>query len=158
MAQWRRPEFTVLALLALFALVMPSLTWACPVTGRIGPAATVCKSSVNGSLPSDVMPCCRQMKGRTTAECFTKCCKSVPQLPGSDTNKSAALTQSHGDMSSILNHLANAAHAVLITFALPTAPPTIEPPQATTCDDVSVTPLLSQYAPSALAGRAPPLS
>ena len=104
------------------------------------------------------MPCCQQMPGGTNAECFTQCCKSVPQLPGGDTNKNTALAQTHSNTSSILTHLSQVAHGILITFALPTAPLTIEPPQATTCDDIPVVPLLAQYAPSALAGRAPPLS
>lgn len=57
-----RSFMTVLALLSLLATVMPSVAWACPVTGRIGTAVEVCAASAKSRHTTvSQMACCRKM-------------------------------------------------------------------------------------------------
>lgn len=137
MAKWCRPQFTALALLALLALLLPSLAWACPITGRIGGAATVCNYPANGgdSTTSDSatsMPCCAQMQRG-------QCCKPTLQLPGSDDSKDTSVIQPHADSRSILTRLTEAPHAVVDTaMVYPPAPRSIDPPHGYILCDIAV--------------------
>ncbi len=152
MVQWRRPRWIVLALLALLALVSPSLTWACPVTGRTGSAATVCDHSMSGAAASDsaTMACCKQMTMQSG------CCKALPPLPEGESSTNS-LASSHADTASALAQLSKVAHATGVVIMPPLAPLVIEPPHGFAAAD-SDTSLLSQSTPPVFAGRAPPLS
>jgi hypothetical protein len=75
MKVWLRIPFSLLALLAMFATMMPGTVWACPMTGRIDAASRVCLGvmpSMSGEMP------CAHMGG--------KCCKplSVPASQADD--------------------------------------------------------------------------
>lgn len=157
MKKWLHSSMTMMALLALFALGVPSLAWACPVTGRTGNAATVCDRSPNGGT-SVAMSCCARVQAPGTG-CMGQCCKSVPQPSGSDQNKDTAAAPSHADTASLLSQLTQAAHTTLVVSTLPTIPLTMEPTHRVDVgDSPSETHLLAQHAPAAFAGRAPPLS
>lgn len=149
MTGWRRPQFTALALLALLALLMPSLAWTCPVTGRAGAAATICNHPTDGGSSAAVMPCCANMRDG-------KCCKPLPQLPNNDSSRDTALAPTHVDASAILSHLSQAACTGFVVFVLPPAPLVIAPAGITSDDPVFDAPLSSQHAPPAASGRAPP--
>jgi hypothetical protein len=154
MAQWRRPQFAALALLAILALLLPSLAWACPVTGRTGAAETVCLHPANGGRSTTLMPCCAHMAQMQR----DKCCKPTSQLPSSDNGKDTSLAQPHADSRSILTHLTQAAHAVVdTTMVYSLTPLSVEPPHGSMLCDIAVgTPFTFQHAPPLTAGRAPP--
>ncbi len=156
-----------MALLALLALVAPSFVWACPITGRTGSAATVCAAPTGfiqgAAKAAGIMPCCAHMQAPAQASgatCLGVCCKSVPQLPQSDQDRGTPPIQAHADTLSVLAHLAKATLATLLASALPPAPLAVEPPQGLAFHNAaaSSTPPLAQHAPSASAGRAPPLA
>lgn len=66
-----RVPLSILALLAMFATLMPGTLWACPITGRIDAASRVCTMPVmSGEMP------CAHMGG--------KCCKPVSSPPQTD--------------------------------------------------------------------------
>lgn len=75
MKAWLRVPFSILALVAMFAMMMPGTVWACPMTGRLDVASRVCL----GAMPtvSGEMPCVRF---------GSKCCKplSVPASQNDD--------------------------------------------------------------------------
>jgi hypothetical protein len=152
MAKWRRPQFAVLALLALLALLLPSLAWACPVTGRTGAAATICNYPANGGDSATPMPCCEHMRRG-------QCCKLTSQLPSTDDSKDTFLAQPHAGSRSIITHLTQAARTVVDTaMEYPPVPPTIEPPHGSILCDIAVDSSFTfQHAPPLTAGRAPPL-
>lgn len=158
MSQWRRLPFILMALFALCALTVPSFAWACPVTGRSGTVSQVCVVASAAAQQGQVMSCCssasRVQNGN--ANCLGTCCKSIPQLPGSDSTKNTAPSQAGASISGLLAQLSQSAHAVFI-LASPVAPLSIEPPLAASWDDASVAPLLTQYAFSLFAGRGPPV-
>ena len=157
MNQWRRLPFVLMALFALFALTLPSLAWACPVTGRDGSATEVCIRAAKSASSQQTMPCCLSAS-RASAKsmnCLGTCCKAVPQLPSQDSTKNTALSQAHSDLSSLLDQLSQTAQVVLVS-ALPVAPLIIESPHAL-WGDASVAPLLTQHEFSLFAGRGPPV-
>ena len=70
MKAWLRIPFSILALLAMFATMMPGTLWACPMTGRVDAASCVCLGvmpTMSGEMP------CAHMGG--------KCCKPVSAPP-----------------------------------------------------------------------------
>lgn len=156
MKKWLRSSTTMMALLALFALGVPSLAWTCPVTGRTGNAATVCDRSPHIKAPV-AMPCCAKVQATGTG-CLGQCCKSVPQPPGSDKDKDTATTQAHFGTASLLSQLIQAAHSTFVVSTLPAIPLIIEPKRGIEVGDSPPNAhLLAQHAPAAVAGRAPPL-
>jgi len=157
MKKWLRPSMMVMALLALFASALPALSWACPVTGRIGEAATVC-NRLPANKASAAMPCCakRQAAGKS---CLVRCCKEVPQPSGSDKEKNTAPTLTHADTLSVLAQLSQGTRPTPVAFTPPCTPLVIEPSSRFAPRDADCAPLpLSQSAPAAFAGRAPPIS
>lgn len=161
----------VVAFLAIFSLVAPSFAWACPVTGRTGTPAQVCDRTPSSQAMSSevmtgmggessggissVMTCCIQSGA---IQCLNTCCQSVPQLPH-ENEKINTLEQAHTSTATLLSHLSQAAQTIHIVWALPVAPLVIEPSRVVALhDDTSVLPLSPQHAPSAHAGRAPPVS
>ncbi len=158
MNQWRRLPFVLMALFALCALTLPSLAWACPVTGRSGSATEVCISATNPASSQQTMSCCSSAlkASAKSANCLGTCCKAVPQLPGGDSNKNTAFSQAHPNLSGLLAQLSQTTQAVFV-IALPVAPLVIESPHAL-WDDASVAPLLTQHEFSLFAGRGPPVS
>lgn len=152
MKKWLRPSLMTMAVLALFASLLPSLIWACPVTGRTGTVNTVCNRSQDGS---SVMSCCAKVEAHD-ANCMVQCCKSVPH-PASNDGGNSIPARAHIDTAALVSQ-SLAAPVILITPAPPLAPLALEPLQTFAFGDSDVTPLLAQDAPSALAGRAPPLS
>ncbi|BCM89759.1 hypothetical protein IAD21_01606 [Abditibacteriota bacterium] len=86
MKVWLRVPFAILALLAMFATLLPETVWVCPMTGRVDVATRVCAMpTVNGQMP------CAKFGG--------KCCKplSVPASPANDddSGRSHIFTASH---------------------------------------------------------------
>ncbi len=158
MSQWRRLPFILMALFALCALTVPSFAWACPVTGRSGTANQVCLVASAAVQRSQVMSCCSSASNVHTnnANCLGTCCKSVPQLPGSDSTKNTTSSQASASISGLLAQLSQSAQAVFI-LASPVAPLSIELPQTALWSEASVAPLLTQYAFSLFAGRGPPV-
>jgi hypothetical protein len=154
MALWRRPHFAILALLALLALQLPSLAWACPVMGRSTAAETVCRPAANSDNSATLMPCC----AHTPSMRHAPCCAPTSQLPG-DSNKDTFLTLPHADSRSILAQLAQAAHTGVDTaIAYPPTPLDVELPHACNQRDIALdSPFAFQNAPPLTAGRAPPL-
>lgn len=72
MKAWMRVPFSLLALLAMFATLVPETLWACPLTGRVDTAARVC------ALP--------MKSGRTPcAHTGGKCCTPL-SVPASQTD------------------------------------------------------------------------
>ncbi len=69
MKKWLRPSMVVLALLALLASALPSSVWACPVSGRVGSAATVCK----GVMPATIAV--SEATSQPCAHAGGRCCK-----------------------------------------------------------------------------------
>lgn len=147
MQTWRRLPLTLLALLAMFATMLPQTLWACPMTGRVASAARVCE----GVMPivKGEMPC---------AGSGSKCCKplTVPASQGDDSQSSPAFT-------------AQNQAPIALAVALPTfevAPFVAPTPQTFQSPAVRVylarftnsPPLFwTQHRPLSLAGRAPPL-
>jgi len=155
MAQWRKPRWIVMALLAMLSLVAPSFAWACPVTGIVGTPAQVCPSTADSSARTPApMPCCA---GQQAANCLSLCCKSVPQLPSQDSSKSLQVEQSHTAGVAVLSHLTRVANMAVVLFEMPPAPLQVEPPHGhSSFEDAPPIPLTAQHAPEAHAGRAPP--
>lgn len=158
MNQWRRLPFVLMALFALCALTLPSLAWACPVTGRNGGATEVCIRAANSASSQQTMSCCVSASkvSAKSASCLGACCKAVPQLPSQDSTKNTALSQAHSDLSGLIAQLSQTTQAIFVT-ALPVAPLLIESPHAI-WGDASVAPLLTQHEFSLFAGRGPPVA
>lgn len=151
MQKWRSPVLTILAVLALFASALPSLAWACPMTGRIGTLATVCNSSsLNAAQP---MRCCSHGQ----AKCMKSCCKPIPQPPEND-GKSSTSPPQLDRANSLLTPPAVSFQTSLLSFALPSLPELASPSLPGWTDySPSSSSLGSKYTPEAHAGRAPPL-
>lgn len=64
MKRWLSPAYQWLAFWAIVALQMPSPSWACPLTGRIGATAAICRDMPPGD------PCSAHKSG--------SCCKFLP--------------------------------------------------------------------------------
>lgn len=157
MKNWRRPSLAIVALMALFAPLLPQVAWACPLTGRVDSPSLVCQ----GALPMAAAPMveapvagkmpCAQLGGH--------CCKplAVPGPWGSD-----------GKSPLTLNVVASV-DAVALTAPQHTSSQTLmvvaaEAPQTAPALRVWLTRFTnsppvrsSRYRPAALAGRAPPV-
>ncbi|MBV9468451.1 MAG: hypothetical protein JO316_25325 [Abitibacteriaceae bacterium] len=151
MKQWRNSLFTVLALLGLMASAVPSLAWACPMTGLVGSADSVCRK-----VGAHAGCCCHcAMPG-------SKCCQQLP-VPPSDTNNNSrhdtALSHSAVAPGAILHYLSQTAQTTSVVGTLP--PPALSlAPQLNFLGERWVRPplLKPQHAPPAAQGRAPPVS
>lgn len=162
MSLWRRLPFTLMALFALCALTLPSLVWACPVSGRVsvsvGNAPQICRDATQNMAAA--MPCCAPTHDAPNGamqmpSCLGKCCKPIAQLPSQDSNKNSALHQGSAEFSGLLDQLSQAAFPVILP-APSVAPLIIESPKRAIWDD-SIVPLSpAQFAPGSLLGRAPP--
>lgn len=87
MKLWRCPSTALLALLAMFATMLPQTLWACPMTGQIGTVETMCKMASAANTAAAPSMRCTHLGG--------KCCKpiSIPPQQGDDKNHpTAALT------------------------------------------------------------------
>ena len=143
-----RVPFALLALVAMFATMLPQALWACPMTGRVDSAARVCQGMmpmVNGTMP------CAKMGG--------KCCKPVSVPSSQDDGDSH-----HTPAFTVLGHpLEPSPFAVPTVESTPFIVPSGEAPQAPTVGMYlarftnSPPAYLSRYRPAALAGRAPPV-
>jgi len=151
MKAWLRVPVSVLALLAMFATMMPEAVWACPMTGRVDVASRVCLGAmpmVNGDRMGGDMPCTRF---------GSKCCKPL-SVPASQNDNDSSECQ-----------LFAAANQVpfSIAFALPTASAT---PFVVPCVEAFEAPALrvclarfgaprfwTVHPPLSVAGRAPPV-
>jgi hypothetical protein len=156
MKAWLRIPFSLLALLAMFATMMPETVWACPMTGRIDVASRVCLGampSMSGKMPSmsGDMPC---------AHMGGKCCKPL-SVPASQTD----------DDDSGRQHIFAAAHQVSFSFdivapVVDTAPFVV--PATVSFEAPAVRFYLARFAnsppafwtqhrPLSVSGRAPPV-
>jgi len=79
MKVWLRVPFSLLALLAMFATMMPGTAWVCPMTGRLDVAPRVCAMPTMSGAMSKAMPC---------AHMGGKCCKPL-SVPASQTDVSS---------------------------------------------------------------------
>ena len=143
-----RIPFALLALLAMFATLLPQTLWACPMNGRVDRASRVCL----GMMPvvKGEMPC---------AGSGSKCCKPVT-LPASQTDDS----QSNPAFTTTISQA-----PTLLALALPTfeVAPFVAPTTQTFLSPAervylarftnSPPPSWTQYRPISLAGRAPPV-
>ena len=144
---WRRLPLTLLALLAMFAPMLPQTLWACPMAGRVASAARVCEGvmpMVNGE-----MPCAGS--GR-------KCCKplTVPASQGDDSQSNPAFTaQNQAPMSfAVAAPVFEVAPFVVPTFQTPQSPAV----RVYLARFTNSPPLFwTQHRPTSLAGRAPPV-
>ena len=112
MRKWQSPWWTGIALLALIVSGLPSLAWACPMSGRVSDAATVCTHMEGGA----VMPCCARGMAGMARSCFRTCCKPV-NLPSSS-NERSLTTVARTSTYVALGRLHRSAHAGT-TLALP---------------------------------------
>ncbi len=146
MKAWQRIPFSILALLAMFATMIPGTVWACPMTGRVDTASRVCAMPMaRGQMP------CAHMGG--------KCCKPV----------SAPTPQTDDD--SGRPHVFAAADHVSFSFAFvapvvdgaPFVVPSVGVFEAPAVRSYlarfanSPPPLWTQFRSPCLAGRAPPV-
>ena len=153
MKKWRSPSLVVIALLALFVSTLPSLAWSCPVTGRIGNAATVCKGMTPPTAAATAQPCARP---------GSKCCHQVPlpTLPNNsdDNQKVTSAVFSTNGMSDLVSLLADHGKVGHIAAVLPTSPSVVPPPLDQVFLKNNPPPsFLLQHRPAAVSGRAPPL-
>ena len=159
MRAWRNPFLAIVALVALTATTLPVSAWFCPVTGRIGSAATVCAMpggtgiSTAGASGNDSsrtsMPCCAKVEN-------SQCCKSLPQVPNGS-GQTSTLALPHADSASILNCLAKAAPTGVLAAILPYRQ-FIKPIGGLYSFGFRTLRPLSQNAPPTNGSRAPPLS
>lgn len=153
MSQWRRLPFVLMALFALCALTLPSLTWACPLAARGADVARICSATSKQSAVA--MPCCAPDNSAQMPLCKARCCELIPQLPTENSDKNTALPQAHAEFSGLLAQLSGAAHAIAVPV-LAATPLAVEPPLAVHWPDETVLISPTQIAPGALLGRAPP--
>jgi hypothetical protein len=150
MRSYSRSAMALLALLSLLATLVPSLAWACPVTGRIGTPLEVCASSAPNRSPSaPQMRCCRK---KLAGAGMKSCCHVVVApnpLPGVATlaDKTENRTPPFVQLCSVLDCI-----GIASTAARPLIAPVL--PTYHTRD---VSPLHSQHAFSLHSGRAPPV-
>ncbi|MDQ3812448.1 MAG: hypothetical protein M3347_00695 [Armatimonadota bacterium] len=152
MKKWRSRPWIIGSLVALLAAVMPSLAWACPMTGRIGDAAIVCHCAKAAATLATTPAC---------AESHGKCCKQLP-VPSSDTNQDSRENilafRSQLATVSLSPQLTKIAQAGPIPLALPSPPPSLVPVRGLIFDrNLSPPHLAGQHAPPTHAGRAPPV-
>ena len=148
--KWRSPIWNVIALVALFANLLPSFVWACPMTGRTGAPNAICGHS-SSRTSSSVMPCCRNSGAG-------KCCKLMPKLPISS-HENIALTATNSDENQLLSQRSERTDCGFPVADLPSATHLILALHG--CASLrsdSTLPLFAQHAPPVSAGRAPPLS
>ena len=148
MKKWQSCFWTVLTLVALFAATLPSLVWACPMTGQIGDAATICQQMMPQSGISSTSPCADPHR----------CCKPL-SLPTSNehnqTTSAVAQNRLIGAPSQFFqtSQTSSSATAVLLSsFTL-----SVEPQRLNSRPTALLLPLRSQHRPLSTAGRAPPL-
>lgn len=147
MQTWRRLPLTLLALLAMFAIMLPQTLWACPMNGRVASAARVCE----GIMPmvAGEMPC---------AESGNQCCKplTVPASQGDDSHSNPAFTAQN--QAPTVFAVALPAFEVA-PFVVPTSQTLQSPAERLylTRFTNSPPPFWTQYRPLNLAGRAPPV-
>jgi hypothetical protein len=151
--KWRSPLWIAIAFIALFAMALPSLAWACPMTGRVGDTAMICDhaaTDVDSSDTASTPPCCQHPADG-------KCCKPVPQLPSNDSRKDTSLTVAKvaaSDSLSLLAKYIDAGHSVAV---FPAPPLAVAPPHGLVFErTVSALPLFAKHTPPVSAGRAPP--
>lgn len=150
MKLWRRPSFALLALLALFASVLPQALLACPMMGQIGTAATVCNIVGVAQSAAAQMPCAPQSD---------KCCKSisVPPQQSSNDNDHPAVSSSLSFPTAPFHAPAPVSIETPVVFAEPAlqVPPVLQSRLARFSN--SPPSFKSQHRPFAAAGRAPPV-
>jgi hypothetical protein len=144
-----RIPFALLAILAMFATMLPRTIWACPMTGRIDVAARVCREM---GQPAGEMPC---------AKPGGKCCKPLTVPPSADDEDPrhphvyAAPAHAPGVVTVDLTAFQTVAPA-----AVGARPLTLRAPAVRTYlarFNNSPPPWWPQYRPTSLAGRAPPV-
>ena len=167
MKTWRRPKFALFALLAMFASLLPQLVWSCPMTGRVGSAATVCASPSKSSSK----PRCSGCKDKMSATPRSCCCSSQvsqtkpsAQLCARIGGTCCRLVQLRGEItpngqtvSSLLNQATS--HSIAVG-PLPAVEVSL-PLNFLLQSDYTSLPFLpprSYLEPPTLLGRAPPLS
>lgn len=148
MRKWRSPAWAMLAIVALFATILPAHAWSCPMTGRTGDATTVCRSKAATGAET-ILPCCRHM---ASSRCLSKCCKSV-SLPSSNQPKKVALGLTQ--IRTVLTSLAQQAQVTQTLVMLPAPLSMALHFGLATVSNASLT-YPSQLNLHTLAGRAPP--
>ena len=146
MKAWLRIPFSILALLAMFATMMPGTVWACPISGRVDTASRVCAMSVaSGQMP------CAHMGG--------KCCKPL-SVPASQTDDDS----NRPHVFAAADHVSfSFAFALPVIDAAPFVVPSVEAFEAPAVRSYlarfanSPPPLWTQFRSPSLAGRAPPV-
>jgi hypothetical protein len=151
MRKWRSPLWIAVAFIAVFAMALPSLAWACPMTGRVGDTALICDHAANDAT-SSTLPCCQHPADG-------KCCHPVPQLPNNDSRKDTALgtaKASAGDSFS-LSQLAKYIGAEYTVAVFPAPALVVAPPHGLVFErSLSALPLFAKHTPPVSPGRAPP--
>jgi hypothetical protein len=147
MKKWQSSFWTVLTLIALFATTLPTLAWACPMTGQIGDAATICQNT---------MP---QTGVATTQLCADprRCCKPLTLPATNERNENVGIiVQSR--TTTAPGQLLNTAQAATGAIAiLPSSVVLFAASQRSSLRPAAfLFPLRSQHRPHISAGRAPP--
>ena len=147
MQTWRRLPLTLLALLAMFATMLPQTLWACPMTGRVAPVARVCE----GVMPivKGEMPC---------AGSGSQCCKplTVPASQNDDSQSNPAFTTQNPAPMTFAGALPTFDAAPFLAPTLQTLQSPAERVYLARLTN-SPPPFWTQHQPHSLAGRAPPL-
>lgn len=164
MKNWRRPSFTLFALLAMLLPLLPQIAWSCPMTGRIGSAILVCAPPSAAPAKAKPHACCvKHRMQRPTAARIVKsthagctnpggpCCKLV-RLPG----KSHTATAPSGASFSAPLQINDRAAPLLADIS--NAPATLPLTFVRIGDYQAENPLSTQHFAPANAGRAPPTS
>ena len=147
MKKWQSSFWIVLTLVALFATTLPSLVWACPMTGQIGDAAAICQNMM-------------QQTGAATQLCADprRCCKPLTLPVNNERNENAGTVAQNRTITAPsqplrVAHTFNGATAVLPSFFILHSAPqrsTLRPTEHL------LTPR-PQHRPHISAGRAPPV-
>ena len=146
MKAWLRVPFAILALLAMFAVLLPETVWACPMTGRVDSATRVCTMlAMKGQMP------CARFGG--------KCCKPLsvpPSQSDDDSGRAHVFTEAHD---ALLVFKVLLPTLVTFPFVVPAqisfAAPAVRHTLARFADSSS--PPSTQYRNSLYSGRAPPI-
>lgn len=155
-----RSLMAFLALLSLLATLVPSLAWACPITGRIGTPVEVCAPFVPCHNPKmEGMACCRQKPHKKVVSVsanqpciYSGCCLAVvapnsAPLAATVSSKTSSTVAQSFELFSASDFVAAAprqAHAPLLIL------PALYGPE--------ISPPHSQLSFSLHSGRAPPVA
>ncbi len=147
MKKWQSSLWIMLTLVALFATTLPSLVWACPMTGQIGDAATICQGAMPQTGISDIQPCADPHR----------CCKPLSLPNNNERNQSTGAATQNRLIGAPAQSLQTSQISAGVAAVLPSSFTLFVAPQRSGLRPAALLPLRSQHRPHAAAGRAPPV-